>query len=100
MLDVKALLTKVLKHLYKEYDQTVTVSLASMGSGYSNPTWGYATITAPSNVPTNAWAEMISTNGWGFLVRMASTTPPTYRFMALGATSGSRTITVRWHWHI
>lgn len=100
MLDLKALLTKILHNTYKTYDQTVTVSLASMGTGYTNPQWGMALITAPSTVPANAWAEIISTNGWGFLIRMGDTTPPTYRFMTLGATSGSRTIKIRWHWYV
>lgn len=99
MLDIKKLLTKILKQLYKEQDQTVTVTLASMGAGYTNPSWGYALVTAPSGVPANAWAELISTSGWGFLIRMGDTTPPSYRFIALGSTSGSRTLTLRWHWH-
>ena len=100
MLNIKRLLTKVLHQTYKESDQTVTVSLQSMGSGYTNPAWGYALVQAPSGVPQNAWAELISASGWGFLIRMGNTTPPSYRYVTLATTSGDRTLTLRWHWHI
>lgn len=100
MVDLKALLAKILHNTYRTYNQTVTLTITSMGSGFTNPSWGVALITAPSNVPANAWAELVATDGWGFLIRMGNTTPPTYRFAQLGATTGTRTVTVRWHWYV
>ena len=97
---LKKLLRKISKQLYKEYDQDLKVTLAPLASSAPLSSFGYAPITAPNTVPTEAWAELIATSGWGFLVRMGNTTPPGYRFMVFGATSGTRDITVRWHWHV
>lgn len=96
---VRKTLRRLLARVYKEYDQTETVTLAPIASGWTNPSWGYALITAPNTVPANAWAELISTSGWGFLVRMGNQTTPSYRFIAINSTSGERTLTLRWHWH-
>lgn len=96
---LKKLLTRLANRFYREYDQTETISLAALGSSAPLSSFGYALITAPNTVPTEAWPELISTTGWGFLVRMADTTPPSYRFIVMGATSGSRTLKIRWHWH-
>lgn len=100
MLDIKKLLTKITKQLYKEYDQSLTVTLAPLASSAPLSSFGYAAVNAPANVPGNAWAELTSASGWGWLVRMGDSTPPAYRFIVLGSTSGTRTITVRWHWHV
>ena len=82
--------------LYIEVEKTTTGNLAAVGSTTVTSQFGYLEITAPDGVPSDAVAELVSTNGWGTLFRMGNSAD--VRFIALGATSGSRTVTVRWRW--
>lgn len=81
---------------YKETTQTVTANLSAVSSAAPLSSFGYIEISRPSGVPANAIAELQSTNGWGWLVKMSGTG---YRFLAM-ANSGSRTFTVVWRYRI
>lgn len=92
-----SIIKDIAQRSYKEIEQTVTANLQPIGSGAPLSSFGYFAVDKPASVPENAIAELAETNGWGFLVKMAGTG---YRFITIGATSGSRTLKIKWRYPI
>ena len=112
-------LTSILKHIgkhivvsnetisgwkVKKYaDGTCEVSgtITALASSGTLAAFGYFLINAqtlPSGITVDGvTADLIKTNGWGFLVRMASgSTNASYRFVTFGGGGTTRNLTIRW----
>lgn len=82
---------------YKYED--VTISLSPLGGAAPLSSFVYAPIdetTLPTGITANyVGTDLLQTNGWGWLVRMAGATNSAFRFLTIGSSSGSRNITLR-----
>ncbi|MCB6992883.1 hypothetical protein LI177_05210 [bacterium 210820-DFI.6.37] len=87
---------------YEAYkDVEVSGSTAALSPTAPMNNFGYLNINAqstPSGVTVNATsAELLKTTGWGWLIRMASSTfSSDYRFVTFLVTSGTYKLTIRW----
>lgn len=76
-------------------------TFAALSSSGTLAAFGYFLINAqtmPSGITVDCvTADLIKTDGWGFLVRMASSSAnATYRFVTFGNVGATRNLTIRW----
>lgn len=76
-------------------------TLAALSSSGTLAAFGYFLINAqtlPSGITVDCvTADLIKTDGWGFLVRMASNSAnAAYRFVTFGYVGVTRNLTIRW----
>lgn len=82
-------------------DVAVSGRISALSSSGTLAAFGYFLINAqtlPSEITVDCvTAELIKTDGWGFLVRMASgSTNASYRFVTFGGGGTTRNLTIRW----
>ena len=97
MKTIRELLNNIAHRSYEEITQNITGNLSPLSSSAPLSSFGYMNINRPNDVPTNAIAEIHSTNGQGWLMPMSG---GTYRLIVPGTTSGSRTLTIVWRYKI
>lgn len=92
----------ILKNLthrsYCEVETNVTGNLAPLGNTAPLSSFGFFAVSKPDGIPDKAVAELVQTDGWGFLIRMAGENG--YRFVTIGTTSGRRNLTIVWKYPI
>ena len=84
----------IAKRSYKEVVQTVTGTMARLNDQFS-----YMDVPRPSDIPSNAVAELRETDGWGWLVKMGGSTSG-LRFLSPGQQTSARTLKVVWRYPI
>lgn len=82
-------------------DVEVSGTITALASSGTLAAFGYFLINAqtlPSGITVDGvTADLIKTDGWGFLVRMASgSTNASYRFVTFGGGGTTRNLTIRW----
>lgn len=83
---------------YKDINISATpVALSSSGTFASFAYFLINPPTLPAGVAADSLvAELIQTNGWGWLIRMAGGVSSTYRFVRFGGAGTTHNIKVRW----
>ena len=81
-------------------DVMASGTIAALGTSGTLAAVGYMAINAenpPASITTErAWADLVQTDGWGWIARMAGGASSAYRFLTFGSGGATRNIIVRW----